>query len=110
MATDEKVTYVMSSEERMRKELADAVEENRKNPLDKTEPGGKYLGTDGEYHDAEGNKIGKGSRSKTLNVEEANATVKELEEQLAQAKQDAVRAAALAAEKPAEPPKKEKGK
>ncbi len=43
-----------------REQLARDMEALKKNPMDQaSQPGGVFMGTDGELHDAHGNKIGK---------------------------------------------------
>lgn len=55
---------VMTGEQYDRQQLAAEMKELSKAPLDKTVPGGRYQGSDGQLHDAEG-KIVEGDRAGT---------------------------------------------
>jgi hypothetical protein len=48
---------ILTGDQFARQQLAAEMAELAKSPLDKTVPGGRYQGTDGKLHDAEGQKL-----------------------------------------------------
>ncbi len=59
MATEKETApqVILTGDQYARQQLAREMEELSKAPLDKTVPGGRYQGTDGKLHDADGQPL-----------------------------------------------------
>lgn len=57
MAQPQNPTVALPYEQFARQQLAQEMAKLADNPLDQTKPGGVYVGTDGEKHDAEGKPL-----------------------------------------------------
>ena len=70
---ENQIIVTTTADQQARQELAAEMAKLKENPLDRTVPGGKYLGVDGKLHDAEGKPLrGEGAKAEAADESEGD--------------------------------------